>query len=97
MTPLTTESVRPATEAEIHPLDRAAWASLTGPQAHFAQGEGQARRYRAELSPFAAISSPEDERAWADLQVLYGERQTWSSRAMPDSPQPGPEGGWSRG
>jgi len=55
-----------------HALDRAAWTSLTGPHAHFAQGRGQARRYRPELSPFAAISAPDDEQSWADLHELYG-------------------------
>jgi ribosomal protein S18 acetylase RimI-like enzyme len=59
----------------LHPLDRAAWASLTGPHAHLAEGQGRARRYRPDLSPFAAVSSPDDERAWVDLQLLHGPEQ----------------------
>lgn len=54
-----------------HPLDNAIWASLTGPHAHFALGGGRARRYRPELSPFAAIASSEDPQAWADLGDLH--------------------------
>ncbi|WP_375424091.1 GNAT family N-acetyltransferase [uncultured Friedmanniella sp.] len=54
-----------------HPLDSAAWASLTGVHARFALGQGRARRYPADVSPFAAVASFEDDRAWADLRELY--------------------------
>ncbi|MGI3781954.1 MAG: hypothetical protein ACRYG2_14390, partial [Janthinobacterium lividum] len=56
-----------------HPLDSAAWASLTGPHARFALGDGLARRYLAEVSPFAALASVDDEQAWRDLRDLYAE------------------------
>lgn len=36
-------------------LDRASWASLTGPHAHLAQGTGHARRYPADVSPIMAV------------------------------------------
>jgi hypothetical protein len=74
MTPQTSEPVALVREPSSL-LDSAAWASLTGPHAHFAEGRGLARRYRADLSPFAAISSPRDEQAWADLHRLYGPDQ----------------------
>jgi ribosomal protein S18 acetylase RimI-like enzyme len=60
------------TDAAGHVLDRAAWASLTGPHARFAEGQGQARRYRPDFAPFAAIAAFDDPQAWADLQSLYG-------------------------
>ena len=65
----TSADVRPTTPT--HPLDSAAWTSLTGAHASFALGAGRARRYRPEVSPFAALSSPGDEQAWADLGALY--------------------------
>lgn len=56
-----------------HPLDAAAWGSLTGAHAHLALGSGLARRYPADLSPFAAVAAVEDEQAWTDLRALYAE------------------------
>jgi ribosomal protein S18 acetylase RimI-like enzyme len=53
-------------------LDHAAWASLTGPHAHFAEGTGRALRYPADVSPIMAIAPSPDERAWADLFALVG-------------------------
>jgi len=53
-------------------LDNAAWASLTGPHAHFAEGTGRALRYPANVSPIVAIAPEQDERVWADLLHLVG-------------------------
>ncbi|MEU4159515.1 GNAT family N-acetyltransferase [Actinoplanes sp. NPDC026670] len=61
-------------ETGVHILDQAAWASLTGPHACFAQGGGRARRYRPEISPIMAIPPVQDEQAWADLHTLVGRR-----------------------
>ncbi|MFG2043693.1 GNAT family N-acetyltransferase [Dactylosporangium sp. NPDC048998] len=58
--------------AGIHLLDQAAWASLTGPHAHFAQGTGQALRYPADVSPIMAVPPVQDELVWADLHALIG-------------------------
>ncbi len=69
MTSSAPAAARPSA-ATSHPLDQAAWASLTGPHAHFALGDGLARRYPTDVSPFAAVAS-HDERAWADLRDLY--------------------------
>lgn len=71
MTLPTSGSTVPPASPSGHPLDRAAWTSLTGPHAALAVGQGLARRYPAHLSPFAAIAAPEDPQAWADLQPLY--------------------------
>jgi ribosomal protein S18 acetylase RimI-like enzyme len=80
------------TTPPAHPLDQAVWASLTGPHAQFAQGDGQARRYRSELSPFAALASPEDQQAWADLHALYGDRQIAVLSGAPGFADSRPEG-----
>ena len=61
----------PGTHPGTHPLDQAAWSSLTGPHAAFAIGDGRARRYPDTVSPFAALESVDDPRAWADLRELY--------------------------
>ena len=37
-----------------HPLDEVVWRSLTSVQAPLAQGNGRARRYPAQMAPFAA-------------------------------------------
>jgi len=53
-------------------LDHAAWASLTGPHAHFAQRHGQAARYPPDVSPFVGIAPEVDDRVWDDLVALVG-------------------------
>lgn len=39
----------------VHPLDRVIWEALNSRQQHFADGDERARRYFAEVAPFAAI------------------------------------------
>ncbi|MFJ6796081.1 GNAT family N-acetyltransferase [Streptomyces sp. NPDC091268] len=55
-------------------LDNPVWAALTGPHRGFAETgpRGLAARYRADATPFAALSDPADPRAWADLAELVG-------------------------
>jgi len=53
-------------------LDNAAWHSLTGGHAHFAEVHGRARRYPLDVSPFAALPDDADDAAWADLAALVG-------------------------
>jgi ribosomal protein S18 acetylase RimI-like enzyme len=71
------DDVSDVSAGSTHPLDRATWTSLTGPHARFALGAGLghdlARRYPADVSPFAALASVDDERAWHDLRGLYDE------------------------
>ncbi|MFF3978211.1 GNAT family N-acetyltransferase [Streptomyces sp. NPDC001828] len=57
---------------EPHVLDNAAWAALTGPQAHFAERHGRAARFPADVSPFTALEDPDDVLAWDDLALLVG-------------------------
>jgi ribosomal protein S18 acetylase RimI-like enzyme len=71
-------------------LDNAAWASLSGPHARFAEGfppDGSAPvalRYPAEVSPFTAISDPADEAVWPALHRLAGHGQTIMLSGGPD-------------
>src|ERR1700685_1455212 len=53
-------------------LDHAAWASLTGPHARFAQIQGQAARYPPDVSPFVGLAPDHDARVWDDLSALIG-------------------------
>ncbi|ACC75770.1 GNAT family N-acetyltransferase [Paraburkholderia phymatum] len=50
-------------------LDRAIWTALTTRQAHLGQGDALARRYHADVAPFAALST-ETPAAYAALQRL---------------------------
>lgn len=43
------------TDAESHPLDNVIWHALNGRQIHFSQGDDRARRYMADVAPFAAL------------------------------------------
>ena len=43
---------------KITELDNPAWSALTSRHAHLAIGDGPVRRYPAEVSPFAAIETP---------------------------------------
>lgn len=44
---------------DIFELDNPAWAALKGRHAHLATGDGPVRRYPAEVSPFAALETPD--------------------------------------
>jgi GNAT superfamily N-acetyltransferase len=44
---------------KITELDNPAWSALTGRHSHLAVGNGPVRRYPAEISPFAAIETPD--------------------------------------
>jgi predicted GNAT family acetyltransferase len=46
---------RSAAAPTVHPLDRVIWEALNSRQQHFADGDERARRYFAEVAPFAAI------------------------------------------
>ena len=92
MSTFTSADVRPTTQT--HPLDSTAWTSLTGAHARFAIGAGRARRYRPEVSPFAALSSPGDEQAWADLGALYRPDEVVGLSGPPGFTRSRPQG-WS--
>lgn len=64
------ELTTPVTDSRI--LDHAAWASLAGRHANFAEGGDKARRYQADVSPFAALEPDADEGSWSALATLAG-------------------------
>ncbi|OIJ25468.1 GNAT family N-acetyltransferase [Nocardioides luteus] len=53
-------------------LDNPVWHSLTGAHASLAEGTGLGRRYRPDVSPFAAVSDPSSAQAWRDLAAVVG-------------------------
>ncbi|MEU0313455.1 GNAT family N-acetyltransferase [Nocardioides sp. NPDC006273] len=53
-------------------LDNPVWSSLTGAHAWLSEGAGLARRYRPDISPFAAVSDPSSPEAWRDLAAAVG-------------------------
>ena len=53
-------------------LANAVWHALTGPQADFGDRHGDAARFAADISPFAAVAGRDDPAAWADLAELLG-------------------------
>jgi ribosomal protein S18 acetylase RimI-like enzyme len=53
-------------------LDHAAWMSLTGPHARFAQVKGRAARYPPDVSPFMGMDPDGELQAWDDLAALVG-------------------------
>ncbi|SHH29737.1 GNAT family N-acetyltransferase [Streptomyces sp. 3214.6] len=71
-----------------HVLDDAVRAALHGPHRAFAETHGRAVRYPADVSPFTALSDPQDPRSWADLAELLGPGVL---AAVPRPPVP-PEG-----
>jgi ribosomal protein S18 acetylase RimI-like enzyme len=62
----------PISRAADAVLDNPVWAALTGPHAHLAERNGQAARYRADASLFAALADFTDAQAWRDLAGLIG-------------------------
>ena len=73
-------------------LDAPVWHSLIGPHAHLALARGRARRYPAQVSPFAAVESL-DEDALLDLAALTPEGDVVALFA-PE--QPLPRARWTR-
>lgn len=53
----------------MHPLDRPAWTSLSGPHSHLSQGNALARRYDPQVNLFAATAD-EDPPSLAALAAL---------------------------
>jgi ribosomal protein S18 acetylase RimI-like enzyme len=81
-----------AASLAAHPLDNPAWSSLTGPHESFAEGSLTARRYRASVSPFAAIASEHDGEGWSELRALVAPGETvilFGSRPLASAPPAG--------
>ena len=56
--------------ADTHPLDNPVFAALTGEQAQFAVGCGNAVRYRPDVSPFCALADETSAADWAEAARL---------------------------
>ena len=71
-------------------LDNIVWHTLTGPQARFAAGEGDVRRYASGFSPIVGFANPDRpdfgslERCCEPGEHFYCER--WSGTAPPPMP-----------
>lgn len=76
-----------------HPLDNTAWSALTGPQAHLAERQGNALRYRPELAMLAAVPATPTADDWADLAALCGPGRS----ALLFGPALTPPPGWTVG
>jgi ribosomal protein S18 acetylase RimI-like enzyme len=53
-------------------LDNPAWSALVGAHAHLAEGGELARRYPADVSPFAAVRTWDDPGVWDAVIELVG-------------------------
>lgn len=80
------------TQVKLHPLDNAAWFSLAGPHAHFAEGTAKALRYPPDVSPFAAIPSGFDHQVWPAFEELAGPGQVLGFAGSPGLPDVLPPG-----
>lgn len=71
-----------------HPLDCPVWRALNGPHAHLGVGGPLAKRYRPEVSPFAAARDGSDE-ALAALGALaeVGDEMAVMQPVTPPPPQ----------
>ena len=58
----------------MHPLDRPIWNALTGPQAHFAEVSGSARRFPPAVTTLGALDTI-GEQSFADLASLQESHQ----------------------
>lgn len=75
-------------------LDNAAWHALTGPHAHFAEGNDFARRYPSDVAPFVAVRSWAEPQVWDSLVELVGHgAEIGLSGGVPEFP-PGWEELW---
>jgi len=60
-------------EPEPHPLDAVIWRALTGVQESLAEGDERARRYPADIAPFAATRDTEPASFRSLLALVSGD------------------------
>ncbi len=65
-------SVTTTSTVDAGVLDNPAWHALTGPHAHFAEGDDIVRRYPVDVAPFVAVRTWHDPRVWDSLAALVG-------------------------
>jgi predicted GNAT family acetyltransferase len=73
----------------MHPLDTLIWSALTGVQASFAEGEGMARRMRAEIGPFAAAADRSAAAVAALVALVPAHSDISLLEPVPPSPRTG--------
>ena len=56
----------------MDPLANPVWHALTGPHSTFAEGDGAARRYRPDVTPFAALPDEPSASDWDALAQVLG-------------------------
>lgn len=98
MVHVTTDLTRPSTDRRPDGLlDNPVWHALTGPQAGLAEGadvgSGLARRYREDVSVFAALADVRDPQSWADLAAILGP----GGQALITGDGVAPPDGWGAG
>jgi ribosomal protein S18 acetylase RimI-like enzyme len=71
-------------------LDNPVWTSLNLAHGHLAQLKGQAARFPADVSPFAAFADGATGAAWDDLAALVQPGETVALNGAP----PAPPAGW---
>jgi len=71
-----------------HPLDNLVWLALTGPHAALAEGAELARRYPADVAPFAALATPTSPDGWEQLGGVVGSRAIAVLLGPPVEPPP---------
>lgn len=67
-------------------LDTPVWHSLTTRHAHLAQGKPPVLRYPPEVSPFAALQTPDALEHLADVISADGNAVLWADSALPPPP-----------
>jgi Predicted acetyltransferase len=72
--------------ADTSVLDHAAWRSLTGPHARFAERHGNVVRYPVDVSPFLALPPEPKPADWDDLAALAGPGAVVTVAGLPDPP-----------
>jgi predicted GNAT family acetyltransferase len=73
----------------VHPLDRPAWAALTGRQADLAQGGPSAKRFAPDIAPFAGAVDASAESMIALAALPSPDETLWVVEAEPPPTPPG--------
>jgi ribosomal protein S18 acetylase RimI-like enzyme len=80
-----------ARTVDSSPLDHVMWSALTGPHAHFAQGDATAKRYPPDIAPFGAVLPPGEGTAQQMATLLKGAKNVAVVAASDARPFPGLE------
>jgi predicted GNAT family acetyltransferase len=73
----------------MHPLDKLAWTALTTRQAHLSEGGPLARRFRADIGPFAACADESEAAVAALAELIPADGDISLLEPAPPAPPPG--------